>query len=272
MMRATPPSLPPCLLTVAGTDPCGASGVSVDLQVFRDYGAHGLSAISALVWQNTQGVRGYEAVSAEVLRAQLDAIFEDLPVAGVKLGMLPSGEAIEVVCEALRARPTLPVVCDPVMASGDGAKPLMRRSALDHLREHLLPHVDVLTPNIPEASVLLGRPLRTAADLEGAARQLSALVRVGVLLKVGHWPGVDPALMQDLWAERGQAPVWLEPLARVGEDVRGTGCQLASAILAERVGGGGWLGAAQSARRYLGRLLHRRAMRPGQGRAMIIRV
>ena len=127
---------------------------------------------------------------------------------------------------------------------------------------------------LPRGNLWLGPGAIGAIGSSGyvaAARELASLVRVGVLLKVGHWPGVDPALMQDLWAARGQAPQWLEPLARVGEDVRGTGCQLASAILAERVGGGGWLGAVQSARRYLGRLLHRRAMRPGQGRAIIIR-
>lgn len=259
------------LLTIAGTDPCGAAGIQVDLQVFRDHGFHGLSAISAVVAQNTSGVRAYEPVSQAIFQGQLDALLEDIPFEGVKIGMLPTARSIEEVGQFLdRRRPPF-VVLDPVLASGDGGHALSAAGALEALVEVLVPRVSVLTPNVAESSAILGRPLATLDDLLLAAEDLCRLGCPGVLLKAGHLPhrGSDD-LIRDVWADHEGALV-LEGLERIEADVRGTGCQLSSALLCGLAEGRSPREAAQGARGYLNRLLRTRVARPGRGRPLVIR-
>src|SRR5690554_4849020 len=154
-----------CLLTIAGTDPSGAAGIQADLQVFRDFGYHGLSVISAVVSQNTVSVRGWQAIGREGLKGQLKALLHDIPIAGIKLGMLPDVDTIEVVSEfiqrvravaAAENMPPIPVVLDPVMASGDGRYALSKENTMQRAVELLYAQTDVLTPNVPEAELLLG--------------------------------------------------------------------------------------------------------------------
>lgn len=259
------------LLTIAGTDPCGAAGIQVDLQVFRDFGFHGLSAISAVVAQNTSGVRAYEAVSEAIFKEQLDALAEDIPIEGVKIGMLPTVRSIEGVGRFLESTSPPFVVLDPVLASGDGAHALSAAGALEALVEVLVPRVSVLTPNVVEASAMLGRPLATLDDLLLAAEDLCRLGCAGVLLKAGHLAHrSSDDLIRDIWADEEGAIV-LEGLERIEADVRGTGCQLSSAILCGLVEGRSPREAGEGARGYLNRLLRTRAARPGRGRPLVIR-
>lgn len=264
-----------CALTVAGTDPSGAAGIQVDLAVFRELGVHGLSAITAVVWQNTQGVRGYEVMPPKVLEAQLDAVFDDFEVSVVKVGMVPDAAQLEVIArvvERQRARgAALPLVCDPVLASGDGAASLARQGVVQAYRERLMPLVDVLTPNVPEAVALLEG--QTFEALEQGAQALLALGAKAVLLKAGHWrrgEGEAARVMVDCWAD-GEGVRMLPGLAAIDEDVRGTGCQLSSALAAGVARGHTPYEAALEARVYLNALLHQRRVRLGRGRAMIVR-
>lgn len=272
----TSPNIP-CVLTIAGTDPCGAAGIQVDLRVFADHGCYGLSVISAVVWQNTQGVRGWRACSAEEVRQQMLAVLDDLPVHAIKLGMLATAEIVEAVAEVVRTHPGaqgVPVVCDPVLASGDGQVALAKEALVEAMHTHLFGVVDVLTPNIPEAGVLLGGAFDDSMnssidDPIKAAQVLAQQVRGGVLLKGGHWGDADEAV--DWWAHRGQVTA-LRGYPRIPEDVRGTGCQLASAI-ASNIALGDDLGLAiDNARDYLHWLLVNARQRLGRGRPVIVHV
>lgn len=262
---------PRFVLSVAGTDPSGAAGIQVDLQVFRDLGCHGLSVVTAVVWQNTQGVRGFEPMSAAVVAAQLEAVIEDLPVDAIKLGMLPSAEVVEVVADYMARWRALgvPVVCDPVLASGDGQVALGSAEVVEAMRRRLLPLVDVLTPNVPEAVALLGG--ERFERLEVGAEALLGVGPKAVLLKAGHWQDAQVEGFADCWAD-AQGARLMPALAGIDEDVRGTGCQLSSALAAGLAGGHTPYEAASRARELLNDWLWRRRLSPGKGRAMIVRV
>lgn len=267
----------PTILTIAGTDPSGGAGIQVDLQVMRDFGFHGASAVTAVVWQNTQGVGGFQAMGPGVVRDQIAAVFDDLELAAIKLGMLASAENIAVVSAMLTGFGG-PVVCDPVLTSGDGKSALSRQGTAGAMAERLFDRVDVLTPNLPEAEVLLGRSIATMADAEQAAADLVRSGAAGqgpraVLLKSGHFDlnaGGDEKGMRDLLAT-SDGVERLAPLERVPADVRGTGCQLASAIACLLAGGLGVAVAVDRARHYLNRLLHERRESIGKGRPIIVR-
>ncbi|MBA2661737.1 MAG: bifunctional hydroxymethylpyrimidine kinase/phosphomethylpyrimidine kinase [Bradymonadaceae bacterium] len=261
---------PKCLLTIAGTDPSGGAGIQADLQVFRDFGYHGLSAITAVVWQNTCGVGGFEAMSGEVLGEQLRALAEDVAIEGVKLGMLPAVTTVEAVCAFLANCAHVPVVLDPVMASGDGGHLLSANEAVLSAAGLLHPFVAVLTPNVPEAERLLGRTIQTHDAMLEAAASLRQFGAKAVLLKGGHLVGQADFVLTDAWADADGARL-LEALLPIEQDVRGTGCQLASAILAGLVDGLAPMEAALGARRYLNDLLHRRRANIGRGRPVIVR-
>ncbi len=146
------------LLTIAGSDPSGGAGIQVDLQVFRDFGFHGLSVLSAVVSQNTRAVRSFEAVPPVHLEDQIDGIFEDIRPAAVKIGMVPTPEAADVIggkIPGFQGADNHPVVYDPVLASGSGGSRLVRRGTREQLVQSLIPKVDWLTPNLLEAQDLL---------------------------------------------------------------------------------------------------------------------
>ena len=261
---------PRCLLTIAGTDPSGGAGIPVDLQVFRDYGYHGLSVVTAVVRQNTVGVRGFEPGSADDVRDQLDAVFDDIPVAGVKIGMLASPDIAEMLGDYLRGgRVDGPVVYDPVLASGGGGSTLHRSGMVETVVESVLPEVDWLTPNVPEAEALLEVEIADEDDMLAVGRELAEICSGDVLLKAGHL-SVGGETIRDVWAG-GEGETWLSRLECVEEDVRGTGCQLSSALAAELAGGRVGREAAEGARTYLNRLLHRSARHIGEGRPVIVR-
>jgi len=222
---------PPLLLTIAGSDSGGGAGIQADLKTFAAHGAHGMSVVTGVTAQNTLGVRAVSLVGGDLVAAQLEAIFEDLPPAAIKTGMLGSAELVDVVASALDARRGIPLVVDPVMiaASGD---PLLEPDAVARVRDRLAPLATLLTPNLPEAEALAGRK---APDLEarrGLAEALGATGRA-VLLKGGHAEGAE--IVDLLWD--GEALHEIRHPRLETPAGHGTGCTLSSAIAA-RLGRG----------------------------------
>jgi hydroxymethylpyrimidine/phosphomethylpyrimidine kinase len=249
----------PVVLTIAGSDSGGGAGIQADLKTFMAMGCHGVSAIAALTAQNTQGVRAIHHPPVAFLRAQIDAIFDDFPVAAVKIGMLGSPAVVETVASALRDYNATNIVLDPVLVATTGAR-LSDGDALVAMNRLLMPMADVLTPNIPEAEALLGRGIDDRASALAAAADLLERVRGGVLLKGGHLPG---DALTDLYVERDVEPRrWHH--ARRSIEGHGTGCTLASAIASGLALGLDRAGAVDRAIAFLQKALAA-AYRPGRG-------
>ncbi len=224
-----------CALTIAGSDPSGGAGVQADLRVFAALGVTGLSAITALTVQNSQGVRAVHPVPGHVLYQQIEAVLEDAPVSAVKIGMLAGAEQIHAVAEALRRFRPPNVVLDPVLAS-TGGFPLLDSAGLDALVTELVPLCDLITPNIPECESLLDTPGGEEPIQFRAARALLARGTRAVLVKGGHLPG---APVDVLIRPEDLPHAFPKKIGRhfVGERVEtqhthGTGCFLSSAIAA----------------------------------------
>lgn len=259
----------PVGLTVAGTDPSGGAGINVDLQVFRDFGLHGTSVISAVVWQNSRGVDGWRALERAELRAQLDAVVDDFELDAVKIGMLPTRELIDETARFLeQIAGETPVVLDPVMVSGSGEADLTTeraRAGFDALAES----VDLITPNGPEARALTGADDPGTDPVELVERLLGCGWR-RVLLKGGHLDGEVAGEVVDWYGVAGGVEE-LAPLPAVEADVRGTGCQLSTALACARGRSAPWSEAVDQARAYLNEMLAERARSPGRGRPMVVR-
>ena len=213
-------------LTIAGSDSGGGAGIQADLKAFAAHGVHGLSAIAALTAQHTRGVTAVHAPDVGFLRAQIDACFEDFDVRAVKLGMLATAHIIHAVADALAHWKPAALVVDPVMVATSGAK-LLADDALDALRTRLLPRATVLTPNLPEAELLLGRRIAPGPDADAALAELLALGSDGVLLKGGH---LAEAEVIDRFGS-GVLRVSFRS-KRLPVEGHGTGCTLASAVAA----------------------------------------
>jgi hydroxymethylpyrimidine/phosphomethylpyrimidine kinase len=220
----------PIAVTIAGSDSGGGAGIQADLKTFSALGVYGASVITALTAQNTTGVQGIHDVPAEFVARQIDSVFSDLAVRAVKIGMLSQTAVIAAVAEGLaRHAGSIPVVLDPVMVATSGDR-LITDDAVATLRERLLPRADLITPNLPEAAVLLGEAL--AEDEAGAAAQARRLVALGaraVLIKGGHGHGamsVDHLVTADGHAQTFAAP------RLTTQNTHGTGCTLSSAIAA----------------------------------------
>jgi hydroxymethylpyrimidine/phosphomethylpyrimidine kinase len=251
------------ILSIAGSDSGGGAGIQADLKTFAAHGLHGLSAIAALTAQNTQGVSAVHVPPAAFLRAQVDACFEDFRIGAVKLGMLANARIIHAVADALEAHDPKFVVLDPVMVASSGAR-LLEQDALEALKQRLLPLATVLTPNIPEAELLLGHAIPDGEAAEAALVELLALGAPAVLLKGGHLPGrqlVDR--LDDGW----QLHEFEHPRLRV--EGHGTGCTLASAIAAQLALGRKLPEACALAGDYVhGALAH--AYRPGRAKLAVL--
>jgi len=214
-----------CVLSIAGSDSGGAAGVQADLRTFAAFGLHGLSAIAAVTSQNLHSVTAVHAVPSAHLKAQLCAVFDGFAIGAVKIGMLGSAANVKVVSGFLARARARNVVLDPVLASSSGTALLSARG-LSVLRRQLIPLADMLTPNLPEAQILLWRRLRTN-DAESAARDLLGLGARAVLLKGGHGRGDT---VRDFLADASGVREFSH--ARLALRARGTGCMLASAIAA----------------------------------------
>ncbi len=254
----------PCALTIAGSDSGGGAGIQADLKTFAAHGVHGLSALAALTAQNTRAVTAVHMPPVGFLRAQIDACFDDFAIGAVKLGMLGSAEVIHAVADALEHHRPPAVVLDPVMVASSGAR-LLEEDALDALRARLLPLASVVTPNIPEAELLLGAAIAGDDAADAALARLRALDVRAVLLKGGHLPGAGP--MVDRFDDGGSPLAFEHP--RLPASGHGTGCTLASAIAANLCRGLGLREACAAATDYVhGALAH--GYRPGRGDVLVL--
>jgi hydroxymethylpyrimidine/phosphomethylpyrimidine kinase len=220
-------------LTIAGSDSGGGAGIQADLKTFAACGCYGMSVVTALTAQNTLGVRSIHAVPPDFVAQQIDAVLEDIGADAVKIGMLHSAEVICTVADRLRHHGAERIVVDPVMVATSGDR-LLETAAVDALRTELLPLATIITPNAPEAAVLLDRDaVDSEAAAEDAARSLLALGPSAVLVKGGHLDGdaaVDVLATGDtVW--RFEAPRVKTP------NTHGTGCTLSSAICASLAAG-----------------------------------
>jgi len=257
------PPRPTCALTIAGSDSGGGAGIQADLKTFAAHGVHGLSAIAALTAQNTRGVSAVHAPPVKFLREQIDACFEDFKIGAVKIGMLANARVINTVAEALQELRPKFIVLDPVMVASSGAR-LLEPAALRALRERLLPLATVITPNIPEAELLLGHPVRNDEDAEAALVELLELGARAVLLKGGHLKGRE---MTDRLDDGRQLFEFVHPRLKV--EGHGTGCTLASAIAANACLGMKLPESCAAAADYVhGALLG--AYRPGKGSVAVL--
>jgi len=262
----TDPSVPrpPSVLTIAGSDSGGGAGIQADLKTFAAHGVHGLSAIAALTAQHTRGVTAVHAPPVAFLRAQIAACFDDFDVRSVKIGMLATAEIVDAVADVLARYPDVPVVLDPVMIATSGAK-LLDDDALGALRSHLIPRARVLTPNLPEAELLLGYSIAAGADADTALAALRALGAHGVLLKGGHLDEGDEVV--DRYADAGAAFAHRAP--RLDIDGHGTGCTLSSAIAARLALGDDAATACRAGIDYVHRAM-RDAYRPGRSAVSVL--
>ena len=212
------------VLTVAGSDSSGGAGIQADLKTFAALGTYGMSCICALTAQNTKGVTMVVNTPVDMVKAQLEAVFDDIPPRAVKTGMLSSAAIVETVADFLSSHGKVPLVVDPVMVATSGDR-LISEDAVSALKELLLPLATVLTPNIPEAEILSGMTIRSAADMEAAARAISEQYGCAVLCKGGHQINDADDL---LW--RCGSGKWFHGKRINNPNTHGTGCTLSSAI------------------------------------------
>ncbi|MFC2991669.1 bifunctional hydroxymethylpyrimidine kinase/phosphomethylpyrimidine kinase [Halomonas tibetensis] len=252
----------PNVLTIAGSDPSGGAGIQADLKTFSALGAYGTSVITALTAQNTRGVNGVHPVPADFIAAQLDTLLDDVRIDAVKIGMVASLEVAEVIREALTRRRPRWVVLDPVMVAKSGDI-LVDDAGIRAVREVLVPLADLITPNLPEAAVLLDLPAPTTrGEMLAMAPALRALGAGGALLKGGHLSGEEcPDLLIS-----ADAAVWVEGARVDTTNLHGTGCTLSSAITAHLAQGDSLPEAVASAKQWLGAALTAsRRLDVGQG-------
>ncbi len=236
------------VLTIAGSDSGGGAGIQADLKTMSALGCYGMSVITALTAQNTRAVSGIHAVPPSFVTEQIAAIFSDIGADAVKIGMLYSAELIGTVAEQLKNYRAGNIVLDPVMVAQSGDK-LLRDDAIEALKTHLLPLADVVTPNLPEAEVLLGRKIPALADMEAAVKSLAEWGSRSILLKGGHLEVADSNDLLYLAAE--DRYVLLKAKRIQSRNTHGTGCTLSSAIASYLARGCTIETAVQNAKRYI---------------------
>lgn len=211
-------------LTIAGSDSCGGAGIQADIKTMISNGVYAMTAITALTAQNTTGVSGIYNVTPDFLGAQLDSIFTDIYPDAVKIGMVSEADLISTIAQKLIQYDAKNIVVDPVMVATSGAR-LINENAISTLKKELFPLATVLTPNIPEATVLTGLTIETADDMINAARIISETFDCAVLLKGGHQ--INDA--NDLLFADGVS-TWFKGKRIDNPNTHGTGCTLSSAI------------------------------------------
>jgi hydroxymethylpyrimidine/phosphomethylpyrimidine kinase len=218
----------PIALTIAGSDSSGGAGIQADLKTLAAFGVYGASVITALTAQNTQGVTGVHAVPADFVTAQIDAVFGDLDVKAVKIGMVAQRATIDAIVAGLVRWSPGPVVLDPVMVATSGDR-LLATDAIDALRTKLIPRARLITPNLPEAAALLDEAVASGeAAIASQGRRLLALGCGAVLIKGGHGQGAESIdyLVSD------NSVIALAAPRIATKNTHGTGCSLSSAIAA----------------------------------------
>ena len=252
----------PRVLAIAGSDSGGGAGIQADLKTIAALGCYGMTAITALTAQNTVGVRAIHSVPTAMLRDQIDAVVEDIGVDAVKIGMLHLPETVSAVADAIDRHALRRVVLDPVMMSTSGAR-LIDDEAKAVLVRELFRRATLVTPNLDEAALLVGRPLGSEAEMEAAARQMLAMGAPAVLLKGGHLAGET---VSDLLLMRDAEPRWMRAPRIATGNTHGTGCTLSSAIAAHLALGAALPEAVDLARAYVrGALEAGASVRTGAG-------
>lgn len=237
----------PVALTIAGSDSSGGAGIQADLKTFAALGVYGASAITALTAQNTEGVTGIHAVPAAFVTAQIDAVFSDLDVGAVKIGMVAQAASIDAIAAALSRWKPAHVVLDPVMIATSGDR-LLAAEAVEALRTKLMRLATVITPNLPEAAALLDEPIaRSEAEIENQGRRLLALGCRAVLIKGGHGEGTESID----YLVSAENTIALAALRVATRNTHGTGCSLSSAVAAGLAKGEDIETAVRDAKRWI---------------------
>ncbi len=241
----------PVALTIAGSDSSGGAGIVADLKTFEAHGVWGTAAITAVTAQNTLGVQAVEALTPEVIRAQIASVVSDLGVDAAKTGMLASAEVVKAVALTIAQLGVRPLVVDPVMVASTGGR-LLDPDAVEAVSGLLLPLATVVTPNLAEAAALTGFEVADRAGMERAARALADMGPDVVLVKGGHLEGDDSP---DCLLVAGEEPVWLEGVRLPANGAHGSGCVLAAAICAELARGMEPADACLAAKRFVERAI-----------------
>lgn len=215
------------VLTIAGSDSSGGAGIQADLKTMTVLQVYGMSAITALTAQNTMGVREILPVSADFLWQQLCTVCEDIPPKAVKIGMIASAEQVQVICRILSQYAFSYVVVDPVMVATSGAT-LTQQETIAAMREQLFPLATLITPNLAEAEVILGKPVQAVSEMEQAAKQLAKQYHTAVLIKGGHLTADAVDVLYD-----GTQSYQFKGKRIQTKNTHGTGCTLSSAIAAK---------------------------------------
>jgi hydroxymethylpyrimidine/phosphomethylpyrimidine kinase len=214
------------VLTIAGSDSCGGAGIQADIKTFSALGTYGMSVITAVTAQNTLGVKSVRELDEEIIRDQIDAIFTDIKVDAVKIGMVSSSEIINTIGDALLKYKPENIVVDPVMVSKSGCH-LLKPEARDALIKVLLPLAGVTTPNLYEAEVITGRKIKSLPDMEKAAGDIIKMGSRSVVVKGGHLEGDAVDVFYD-----GERFLYLKNERIPTNHTHGTGCTFSSAIAA----------------------------------------
>lgn len=212
------------VLTIAGSDSCGGAGIQADLKTISALGAYGMSAITAVTAQNTMGVLTVRELDVDIIRDQIDCLYDDIKVDSVKLGMVSSIEIIDVIGECLLRNRAVNIVVDPVMVSKSGYH-LLREEARDELVKVLFPLAEVVTPNLYEAELITGDKIDTLEQMEKAALKIYSLGGMKVIVKGGHLTGDATDVVYD-----GENFSYLKGRRIETENTHGTGCTFSSAI------------------------------------------
>lgn len=249
-------------LTIAGSDSGGGAGIQADLKTFSALGAYGMSVITALTAQNTQGVHAVHPVPADFIQAQCDAVFSDIRVDAVKIGMLAQADIIEAVAAALTKWNPPCIVLDPVMIA-KGGHALLVPEAVSALKNKLLPLATLITPNLPEAAALLGvQEATTEAEMKTQGKALLALGCKAVLMKGGHLPDAD----SPDWLITPQGEFEFRAPRLPTKNTHGTGCTLSAALAALYPIAGDWQTTVEKAKTWLsGALSHADELEIGHG-------
>lgn len=232
------------LLTIAGSDCIGGAGIQADLKTFAAHSCYGMSVITAVTAQNTNGVITSSDVPPEIVAAQLDAVFDDVFPDGVKTGMISSADTAEILADKLSRRKPEIIIADPVMVSTSGYR-MLSPEAERVFTAKLLPLVTLVTPNIPEAEILSGTRITSHSDMETAAQKIISTGAGAVLIKGGHLTDSADDLLFD-----GADMLWLKAERIASGEVHGTGCTLSSAICAQLANGLSLPAAVTAAKKY----------------------
>ena len=233
------------VLTIAGTDPTGGAGVQADLKTFMAHNVYGMSIITALVAQNTLGVKDIMNVTPDFLEEQFDCVFNDIFPDALKIGMVSETELIHTIVKKLKQYHARHIVVDPVMVSTSGSR-LIEDSALDALKYELIPLSEIITPNIPEAEVLTGKKIKSKEDMIRAAQDIRQWYQGDILIKGGHFEDRADDLLY-----HNNEKIWLECEHIDNPNTHGTGCTLSSAIASHLASGYDMITSVRKAKDYI---------------------